>query len=159
RYGEVVEAWMSGLEERAKQGHSIEGISSVASFFLSRIDTLVDPKLDALGSADAKALRSRAAIASARLAYEIYQKWGASDRWKKLTARGARAQRLLWASTSTKDPKLPDTYYVEALIAPHTVNTLPRATIDAYRDHGAPAVRIGEDLEGARRTVDSLKRL
>ncbi|HVY82515.1 MAG TPA: transaldolase [Steroidobacteraceae bacterium] len=159
RYGEVVDAWMSGLEGRLARGQGIEGISSVASFFLSRIDTLVDPKLDAMGSAEAKALRSRAAIASARLAYEMYQKWEASERWKKLAARGGRAQRLLWASTSTKDPKLPDTYYVEALIAPQTVNTLPRATIDAYRDHGDPAVRIGEDLEGARRTVEGLKRL
>jgi len=159
RYGEVVEAWLSGLEERARRGQSIDGISSVASFFLSRIDTLVDPKLDSTGSAEAKALRSRAAIASARLAYEMYEKWEASDRWQKLVAKGGRAQRLLWASTSTKDPKLPDTYYVEALIAPQTVNTLPRGTIDAYRDHGKPAVRIGEDLEGARRTVEGLKRL
>ena len=159
RYGEVVEAWMSGLEERVQRGQGIEGISSVASFFLSRIDTLVDPKLDGMGSADAKALRSRAAIASARLAYEMFEKWEASERWTKLAARGGRAQRLLWASTSAKDPKLSDTYYVEALIAPHTVNTLPRATIDAYRDHGKPAVRIGEDLEGARRAVDGLKRL
>jgi transaldolase len=159
RYGEVVEAWMSGLEARVQRGQSIDGISSVASFFLSRIDTLVDPKLDALGSAEAKALRSRAAIASARLAFEMYQKWEASDRWKKLAAKGGRAQRLLWASTSTKDPKLPDTYYVEALIAPNTVNTLPRGTIDAYRDHGKPAVRISEDLDGARRTVEGLARL
>jgi transaldolase len=159
RYGEVVEAWMSGLEARVQRGQSIDGISSVASFFLSRIDTLVDPKLDALGSADAKALRSRAAIASARLAFDMFQKWEASDRWKKLAAKGGRPQRLLWASTSTKDPKLPDTYYVEALIAPNTVNTLPRRTIDAYRDHGKPAVRISEDLDGARRTVDGLKRL
>jgi transaldolase len=159
RYGEVVEAWMSGLEERVKRGQSIEGISSVASFFLSRIDTLVDPQLDKMGSADAKALRGRGAIASAQLAFEMFQTWEASDRWKKLAERGGRAQRLLWASTSTKDPKLPDTYYVEALIAPYSVNTLPRATIDAYRDHGKPAVRIGEDVDGAHRTVEGLKRL
>ena len=159
RYGEVVEAWLSGLEERVKKGGAVDGISSVASFFLSRIDTLVDPKLDAIGTPDAKSLRGRAAIASARLAYEMFEKWVASDRWQKLAARGAKPQRLLWASTSTKDPKLPDTYYVEALIGPHTVNTMPRATIDAYRDHGKPAVRIHEDLDGAHKTLESLKQL
>jgi transaldolase len=156
RYGEVVEAWMSGLEERVKRGEPVDQLSSVASFFLSRIDTLVDGKLDAMGTAEVKPLRSRAAIASARLAYSMYESWVRSDRWQKLAARGARAQRLLWASTSTKDPKLPDTYYVEALIAPQTVNTLPRATIDAYRDHGEPAVRIRDDLAGAQRTVEGL---
>ncbi len=159
RYGEVAEAWLAGLEQRAGAGHTLEPVSSVASFFLSRIDTLVDHRLDALGTAEARTLRSRAAIASARLAYEMFEKWVRGERWQKLAPRGARAQRLLWASTSTKDPKLPDTYYVDALIAPQTVNTVPRATLDAYRDHGKPAVRIDEDLEGARRTVSELQRL
>jgi transaldolase len=159
RYGEVVEAWMSGLERRAQAGAPVDHVASVASFFLSRIDTLVDGKLQAIGSPEAQALRARSAIASARLAYEMFENWVRSERWQKLASRGARPQRLLWASTSTKDPSLPDTYYVEPLIAPQTVNTLPRATLDAYRDHGRPAVRIGEDREGARRTVEGLKRL
>jgi transaldolase len=156
RYGEVVEAWMSGLEQRAQAGGAIDHIASVASFFLSRIDTVVDAKLDAMGTAEVKPLRSRAAIASAQLAYRMFESWVKSERWQKLAARGARPQRLLWASTSTKDPTLPDTYYVNALIAPHTVNTLPRATLDAFRDHGKPAVRIHEDVEGARRAVEGL---
>ena len=159
RYGEVVEAWLSGLEDRASKGAAIDHIASVASFFLSRIDTLVDGKLKELGTAEAKSLRSRAAIASARLAYELFEKWVASDRWKKLAGRGAQPQRLLWASTSTKDPELPDTYYVEALVAAQTVNTLPRVTLDGYRERGKPALRIREDVEGARQTVDALKRL
>jgi transaldolase len=159
RYGEVVEAWMSGLEQRAKTDLPIDGIASVASFFLSRIDTLVDPKLDALGTPEAKALRGRAAIASARLAYEMFQKWVASERWRKLASRGAKPQRLLWASTSSKDPAYADTYYVEALIGAQTVNTLPRATLDAYRDHGSPAVRIGDDLDGARKALQGLQKL
>ncbi len=159
RYGEVVDAWLSGLEQRVKASHSIENVASVASFFLSRIDTLVDGRLDALATSEAKALRGRTAIASARLAYEAFRNWSVSDRWRRLASRGARPQRLLWASTSSKDPAYPDTYYVEALIAPQTVNTLPRATIDAYRDHGVPAVRIGEDLAGARNVLQGLEKL
>jgi transaldolase len=159
RYGEVVDAWMSGLEDRIRAGGAVEHISSVASFFLSRIDTMVDAKLDGLKTPAATAVRARAAIASARLAYEMFEKWVASERWKKIAALGVKPQRLLWASTSTKDPKLPDVYYVEALIAPHTVNTLPRATIDAFRDHGKPGVRIRENIEDARHAVDALKAL
>jgi transaldolase len=157
RYREVVDAWMSGLEDRLRDGKPVADIASVASFFLSRIDTLVDKRLDTLGGANAADLRSRAAIASARLAYTIFEQWIGSPRWQRLRSQGVRPQRLLWASTSTKDPRLPDTYYVEALIAPQTVNTLPRATIDAYRDHGSPAVRIREDVEGARRTIEALR--
>jgi transaldolase len=159
RYDEVVTAWLTGLEERASAGGAVERVSSVASFFLSRIDTLIDARLDALGTAEAAALRSQAAIASARLAYARFERWVDSERWKKLVMRGARPQRLLWASTSTKDPRLPDTYYVEALIGPLTVNTLPRVTLDAYREHGKPAVRIREGVEEARRTLETLARL
>lgn len=159
RYGEVVEAWRSGLEKRAQAGGHLAHVASVASFFLSRIDTLVDGKLSSMSAPEAQGLRGRSAIASARLAYEMFEKWVRSERWQKLATRGAQPQRLLWASTSTKDPQLPDTYYVDALIAPQTVNTLPRATLDAYRDHGKPSVRIGEDLDGARRTVAALKKL
>lgn len=156
RYEAVVEAWMSGLEDRVGRGETIDHISSVASFFLSRIDTVVDAKLDAMKNAEVKPLRSRAAIASAKLAYSIFEDWVRSERWQKLVARGAHPQRLLWASTSTKDPSLPDTYYVNALIAPETVNTLPRATLDAFRDHGEATVRIREDVAGARRAVEAL---
>jgi transaldolase len=159
RYDKVVEAWMAGLEDRVNAGAAVEKISSVASFFLSRIDTLLDPRLDAMGTPEAKAIRSRAAIACARVAYTHFQKWEGSERWKKLAARGVRPQRLLWASTSTKDPKLPDVYYVEALIAPQTVNTLPHATLEAYRDHGQPAIRIAEQLDEARETLATLRRL
>jgi len=157
RYREVVDAWMSGIEDRLRDGKPVAGIASVASFFLSRIDTLVDKRLETVGEKSAADLRSRAAIASARLAYEIFGKWLESARWKRLRGEGVRPQRLLWASTSTKDPALPDTYYVEALIAPQTVNTLPQKTIEAYRDHGSPAVRIHEDVEGARHTVEALQ--
>lgn len=159
RYEAVVGAWMSGLEDRLGRGEAIDHVSSVASFFLSRIDTLVDKKLDALRNEDVKPLRSRAAIASARLAYSIFENWVKSERWQKLASRGAHAQRLLWASTSTKDPSLPDTYYVDALIAPQTVNTLPMGTIDAFRDHGEAVVRIREDVAGARRVVEALMML
>jgi len=157
RYREVVDAWMSGLEDRLRDGKPIAQISSVASFFLSRIDTLVDKRLEALGGASAADLRSRAAVASARLAYVIFDQWTGSARWQRLRAAGVRPQRLLWASTSTKDPALPDTYYVEALIARQTVNTMPQTTIDAFRDHGEAAVRIHENLDDARRTVEALR--
>lgn len=120
-------------------------MASVASFFLSRIDTLVDSKLDALGTPETKTLRGEAAIASARLAYQHYKEWTASPRWQALVAAGARPQRLLWASTSTKDKTYSELKYIEALIAPDTVNTLPSETLAAYRDQGDPAVRIGDD--------------
>jgi transaldolase len=159
RYRAVVDAFLAGLEQRAAAGKSIDRIASVASFFLSRIDTLVDGKLDKLNTPEAKARRGRAAIASARLAYQYYKQWIGSDRWRALAAKGAKPQRLLWASTSSKDPAYKDTMYVEALIAPNTVNTLPLGTIDAYRDHGDPAVRIENDLSEAKETVQALSKL
>jgi transaldolase len=159
RYQEVVDAYLKGLEQRAAAGQPIEDVASVASFFLSRIDTLVDAKLDGMNTAEARAQRGRAAIASARLAYQYYKQWVASDRWRALADKGAKPQRLLWASTSSKDPAYKDTMYVEALIAPNTVNTLPPATVDAYRDHGEPAIRIEDDLDGAQRTVQVLRDL
>src|SRR5690606_11004858 len=130
RYREVVDAYMSGLEQRVAAGKPIDKVASVASFFLSRIDTLVDAKLDQMNTPEAKARRGRAAIASARLAYQYYKQWVSSDRWRALADKGAKPQRLLWASTSSKDPAYEDTMYVEALIAPNTVNTLPPATVD-----------------------------
>ena len=159
RYKAVVDAYLAGLEQRAKAGQPIDKVASVASFFLSRIDTLVDARLDALSNDAAKARRGRAAIACARLAYQHYKQWTGSPRWQALAAAGAKPQRLLWASTSSKDPAYKDTMYVEALIAPNTVNTLPPATVDAYRDHGDPAVRIEEAVDDANETVRILKAL
>ena len=134
RYEEVIDAFMAGLEA-ADEAH-VATLTSVASFFVSRVDTEVDRRLDALGTAEAKALRGKAAIANARLAYEIFEKHFNTPRWGALAARGARVQRPLWASTSTKDPAYRDTMYVEDLIAPHTVNTMPESTMHAMADHG-----------------------
>jgi transaldolase len=134
RYAEVVDAFMAGLE--AASDADVAKLASVASFFVSRVDSEVDKRLDAIGTDEAKALRGKAAVANARLAYELFEHRHASDRWKALAARGARVQRPLWASTSTKDPAYPDTMYVDDLVAPHTVNTMPEPTIHAVADHG-----------------------
>jgi transaldolase len=162
RYREVAEAYIAGLEDRAAGGQPIKGIASVASFFLSRIDVLIDPlfqKITARGgpeAATAAKLRGQIAIASAKAAYQIYKGIFGSDRFRRLAAQGARPQRVLWASTSTKNPEYPDVKYVEPLIGPHTINTLPPETINAYRDHGDPAPRLEEHLDKA---ADFLKRL
>lgn len=159
RYREVLEAWLSGLEDRVQAGLALNAVSSVASFFLSRIDVLVDKRLDTLAGprkASAAALRGTAAIASARLAYRIYKETLDSDRWQRLTARGASPQRLLWASTSTKDPAYSPVKYVEPLIGPETVNTLPPETLKAYREQGQPALRLEQDVAEAAITVDRL---
>lgn len=140
RYLAVVDAFQAGLEARIARAEPIDRIASVASFFVSRIDTMVDAMLAA--RPHAAALRGKLAIASACLAYRRYREWVAAPRWQALAKRGARPQRLLWASTSTKDPAASDVKYVEALIAPNTVNTLPPQTLEAYRDHGEPAPRI-----------------
>lgn len=155
RYEAVAEAYISGLEDRVAAGKSVEGISSVASFFLSRIDVLVDPMLDEKGLGD---LKGEVAIASAKKAYEIYKKVFSSDRWKKLAAQGAKPQRLLWASTSSKNPAFKDTKYVEALIGPDTVDTVPLETIEAFRDHGIAANVLENDLEGATEVLEKLKK-
>jgi transaldolase len=136
RYDAVIDAYMAGLEKAADAGHDLSQIASVASFFVSRVDTEVDKRLDKLGTDEARALRGKAAIANARLAYELYEKRIATPRWAALTAKGAQVQRPLWASTSTKDPSFPDTMYVVDLVAPDTVNTMPEATIHAMADHG-----------------------
>jgi transaldolase len=159
RYREIAAAYRAGLEDRARRGAPLAHVASVASFFLSRIDTLADARLDRLGTAEAAALRGKAAVASARLAYEAYREIRATADWQALARRGARPQRLLWASTSTKDPAYGDLMYVEPLIGPETVNTLPPATLDAYRDHGEPAARLGEDLAFARSVPDRLAAL
>lgn len=151
RYTAVAEAWIAGLEDRIQSGGDPGSLPvSVASFFLSRIDSFVDRQLDAIGSPDAQALRGQAAIASARLAYEQYERLIRTPRWRSLAAAGALPQRLLWASTSTKDDAYRDVRYVEALIAPETVNTMPTTTLAAFRDHGQAAVHIAEDLDAAR---------
>ncbi|HXE58005.1 MAG TPA: transaldolase [Gemmatimonadales bacterium] len=160
RYRAVIDAYLAGLEQRAARGLRLDRVTSVASFFVSRVDSKVDPLLDRLADSGAgeraAALRSRAAIANACLAYRAFEASLAGERWTRLRALGAAAQRPLWASTSTKDPRLPDTYYVEALIAPETVNTLPPETFAAYRDHGAPAVRIRAGIEAAPAVLDGL---
>jgi transaldolase len=134
RYGQVVDAFMTGLE--AASGHDVAGIASVASFFVSRVDTEVDDRLDKIGTPEAHALRGTAALANARLAYELFEQKSATPRWQALKARGARPQRPLWASTSVKDPSFADTMYVTELAAPGTVNTMPEATMHATREHG-----------------------
>jgi len=144
RYRAVVNAYLAGLEDRVREGLRLDGLASVASFFLSRIDTLVDNRLVTLSTDMVRPLRGQAAIACARLSYQVYRELTASPRWQALVTRGARPQRLLWASTSTKDPAYSDIKYVEALIGPDTVNTLPPETLAAYRDHGQPALRIDE---------------
>jgi len=154
RYEEVTEAYISGLEDHLAAGHSIEHISSVASFFLSRIDVLVDPLLDEKGLGD---LKGEVAIASAKKAYEIYKRVFSGERWEKLAAKGAQSQRLLWASTSSKNPAFKDTKYVEALIGADTVDTVPLETIEAFRDHGIAANTLEEGLAKATETLDRIK--
>jgi transaldolase len=136
RYREVIDAYLTGLSRAKDAGLDLSTIQSVASFFVSRVDTEVDKRLDAVGTDEAKALRSKAAIANARLAYEAFEDAFTSDRWTELEAAGANRQRPLWASTSVKDPALPDTMYVTDLVAPGTVNTMPEGTIEATADHG-----------------------
>jgi transaldolase len=134
RYGEVIDAFLTGLEQAGDR--DLAGITSVASFFVSRMDTEVDRRLDKIGTPEATALRGQTAIANARLAYELYEQHFSSDRWTALAARGARPQKPLWASTSTKDASFRDTMYIEELVAPGTVNTMPEPTLHAVADHG-----------------------
>jgi transaldolase len=136
RYRAVMEAFLAGLEQAKLNGHDLSKIGSVASFFVSRVDTEVDKRLDKIGSDEAKSLKGKAAIANAQLAYEAYTEVFGTDRWKALAGAGAHPQRPLWASTSTKSPEFKDTIYVEELIAPGTVNTMPESVIFAYEDHG-----------------------
>jgi transaldolase len=158
----VAGAYITGLEERAKKGDPIHRVASVASFFLSRIDVLIDPRLEKLVAEGrprteiARSLQGQTAIASAKLAYQIYKKIFASERFRKLIERGARPQRLLWASTSTKNPAYTDVKYVEPLIGEETVNTMTLETIHAYRDHGQPASRLQEGTEEARKVFQRL---
>jgi transaldolase/glucose-6-phosphate isomerase len=162
RYRKVADAYISGLEARAAQGQSLEGIASVASFFLSRIDVLVDPMLEKLTESDgseadiAASLHGQVAIASAKVAYQIYHEIYQSERFRKLADQGAHTQRLLWASTSTKNPAYSDVKYVEALIGPKTVNTIPLETLNAYRDHGQPDERLEDGVDEAYQVLEQL---
>jgi len=155
RYRQVTEAYIAGLEAHAAQGKPLKHIASVASFFVSRIDALVDSlleKLIAQGSEKidlTKKVHGQIAIASAKSAYQVDKEIFCSDRFKKLTDKGARVQRLLWASTSTKNPDYSDVKYIEALIGPDTINTVPPETIDAYRDHGDPKSRLEQEVKEA----------
>jgi transaldolase len=135
RYGQVIDAFMAGLEQALAAGRDISTLASVASFFVSRVDTEVDSRLDKIGTPEAAALRGKAAIANARLAYELYEERISTPRWQALREAGAKVQRPLWASTSTKDPAFEDTMYVVELVAPDTVNTMPEATLRATADH------------------------
>jgi transaldolase len=166
----VIEAYLGGLEERAGRGLPIDRIASVASFFVSRVDSEIDKRLDAI-AADAAAkldssrrdlavsLKGRAAIANAKLAYALFREQFSGPRWEALRAKGANFQRPLWASTGTKNPAYRDTLYVEQLIGPDTVNTLPPATLDAFRDHGEAARTVDQGVDHARETVADLERV
>ncbi len=157
RYAQVAEAYVRGLESRVAVGKPVKGLASVASFFVSRIDSEIDARLDAAATtakseADRRkllGLRGKAAIANAKLAYDQYRKAISRDRWKSLGRHGAHTQRLLWASTSTKNPAYPDTLYVDELIGPDTVNTIPPNTLDAFRDHGTLEATLERDIGAA----------
>ncbi|MDQ3485896.1 MAG: transaldolase, partial [Actinomycetota bacterium] len=165
RHRAVMDAYLSGLEQAHSKNVDLSSIRSVASFFVSRIDTEVDKRLDALsdrdGSSDeVEALRSKAAIANARLAYQSFEDVFSSDRWSALEAAGAHRQRPLWASTSVKDPDLPDTMYVDGLVAPDTVNTMPEATIDATADHGViTGDSVTSNYDDAQQVMDRLEKV
>jgi transaldolase len=165
RYREVAEAYILGLEDRAGKGKPLETVSSVASFFLSRIDVLVDSMLEKImaGGGDtaglAEKVHGQVAIASAKEAYQIYKEFFGGKRFHLLEEKGARPQRVLWASTSTKNPDYSDVKYVEPLIGPQTINTMPQETLEAYRHHGDPALRLEKGLREARETLGRLPEL
>jgi transaldolase/glucose-6-phosphate isomerase len=162
-YEKVAEAYIAGLEDLAKGGGNLKKMASVASFFISRIDSLVDSMIDdKLKTADAQrqallqSLKGKVAIANGKLTYQLYQRIFSGPRWQALTAKGAQTQRVLWASTSTKNPAYRDVMYVEELIGPDTVNTMPPATIDAFRDHGKLRKSLTENVAGAQKVMDDL---
>lgn len=157
RYAEVMEAYIEGLTERAADpAADLSSVASVASFFISRVDTDIDPRLEAHGSSGALALRGRAAVAQAKLAYDLFRSRFSGPAWDALAARGARVQRPLWASTSTKNPAYPDTLYVDELVGPSSVNTLPETTLVAFADHGRVENRLSENLDEARAVWNGL---
>lgn len=165
-YEKVAEAYIAGLEDLAKRGGNLKKMASVASFFISRIDTLVDSMLndrlkntnDASQQALLSSLLGKVAIANGKLTYQRYQRIFSGPRWEALASKGAQTQRVLWASTSTKNPKYRDVIYIEELIGPDTVNTMPPATVDAFRDHGKLRNSLTEDIPGAEKVMDDLAR-
>jgi transaldolase len=165
RYRQVAEAYLGGIEARVAQGLAVKQVASVASFFVSRMDTLVDPLLEKLAAAGDKQaglvrkVRGQVAVASAKIAYQIYKEIFGGDRFKKLAAQGARVQRVLWASTGTKNPDYSDVKYIEALIGADTINTIPVKTLDAYRDHGKPQARLEMDIQEAHQVLAQLPEL
>jgi transaldolase len=152
-YEDVMNAYITGLEKRLAAGQPIDHISSVASFFVSRVDTAVDKALEAKGN---KSLQGKIAVANAKIAYARFQQVFSGERWQALAGNGARAQRPLWASTSAKNPAYPDTLYVDTLIGPDTVNTMPPATVEAFKDHGVVAVTLTEGVEDAAGQLEAL---
>ncbi|MEU3825351.1 transaldolase [Streptomyces sp. NPDC029080] len=160
RYRAVMDAYLSGLEKAKERGLDLSKIHSVASFFVSRVDSEVDKRLNDIGTDEAKALRGKAALANARLAYQAYEEVFSSDRWNALEKAGANRQRPLWASTGVKDPAYPDTLYVTELVAPNTVNTMPEATLEATDDHGEiTGDTVSGTYEQARADLDALEKL
>ncbi|MES4892472.1 transaldolase [Streptomyces sp. NPDC096012] len=160
RYRAVMDAYLSGLEKAKERGLDLSKIHSVASFFVSRVDSEVDKRLDEIGTEEAKALRGKAAVANARLAYQAFEEVFSSDRWNALEKEGANKQRPLWASTGVKDPAYPDTMYVTELVAPNTVNTMPEATLQAVEDHGEiTGNTIAGTYEQSRAVLDALEKL
>lgn len=165
RYRQVADAYIAGIEARSIQGKAVQHVASVASFFVSRIDARIDPLLQAIVDQDgkkadvAKEALGQIAVASAKMAYQSYKELFDSDRFRSLAVHGARVQRLLWASTGTKNPDYSDVKYIEALIGPDTVNTAPVATLDAYRDHGDPQARLEKDVACAARILRRLPQL
>jgi transaldolase len=153
----VIDAYKAGLEDRIAAGKDISKLHSVASFFVSRVDTEADKRIDARNDKTLSSLKGKAAIANAKLAYELFLTETASARWTSLAARGATVQRPLWASTSTKNPAYRDVMYVEDLIGPDTVNTMPPQTIEAFRDHGVVARTVDKNVDEARRTIATLE--
>jgi transaldolase len=156
RHEAVAEAYIRGLERLVESGGDPAKVASVASFFVSRVDTEADKRLEAIGSEQALALRGKLAVANAKLAYQSYERIFAGERWERLEAAGATKQRCLWASTSTKNPDYRDVMYVEELIGPETVNTMPKETMEAFQDHGVVADTLERDLDGAHRVFDEL---
>ena len=159
RYREVVEAYIRGVERLVERGGDPSQVASVASFFVSRVDTEADKRLEAIGTDEALALRGKLAIANAKLAYQHYKKAFAGERWERLATKGANKQRCLWASTSAKNPEYRDVVYVEELIGPQTVNTMPQETIEAFQDHGRVAQTLEQGIDEAKALLGDLERV
>ncbi|GIV75000.1 transaldolase [Caldilinea sp.] len=165
RYAEVMAAYIQGLTDRLDAGLPVDAIASVASFFVSRVDVNIDARLERLAAQHpdqaerCRALQGKAAVANAKLAYAQFEQTFVGPAWERLVSAGAHVQRPLWASTSTKNPAYPDLIYIEPLIGPHTVNTMPPQTLEAFKDHGRPALTVRDDLEGARKVLAELAEL